>query len=83
MTPEVKAVMEAVAEWIDTKAIAETILDTLDNAGIELTAETAQKVWLNFLYTELGEGLRRSVENGLPLRWLRRPKCSTPKGGEA
>jgi hypothetical protein len=50
-----------VAEWIDTDAIAEAILDVLEDEGIEVTADNAQKVWLDFLGTELNEGLDGSV----------------------
>jgi hypothetical protein len=51
-----------VAEWIDTAAIADTILDKLEDKGLEATVENAQKVWLDFLATELNEGLEGSVE---------------------
>ena len=43
--------------WIDTGAIAERIFD-MD--GVE-TVEQAKTVWLNFLETELADGLERSA----------------------
>jgi len=51
-----------VAEWIDTAAIADAILDTLEDEGLEVTAENAQNVWLYFLSTELNDGLEGSVD---------------------
>jgi hypothetical protein len=50
-----------VSDWIDTNAIADAILDTLSDEGIEVTADNAQKVWLDFLGTELNDGLQGSV----------------------
>jgi len=51
-----------VAEWIDTDAIADAILDALEEEEIEVTADNAQKVWLDVLYTELPNALERSVD---------------------
>ena len=51
-----------VAEWIDTDAIADAILDALEAEEIEVTADNAQKVWLDVLYTELPNALERSVD---------------------
>lgn len=51
-----------VADWIDTAAIADVILDALEDDGFEVTAENAQKVWLDFLGTELNEGVQGSVD---------------------
>jgi hypothetical protein len=45
------------ARWIEVGVLAEDILE-LD--GVE-TVEQAQKVWLDFLETELNEGLKSSV----------------------
>jgi hypothetical protein len=53
---------EAFRRWIDTHTIAEGILDCLKEADIKPTFENAKKVWLDMLYTELGDGGRRSVE---------------------
>jgi transcriptional regulator of NAD metabolism len=51
-----------VAEWIDRDAIADAILDALEEEGIGVTSENAQKVWLDVLYTELPNALERSVD---------------------
>jgi hypothetical protein len=45
------------AKWIDVGVIAEAVLE---QEGVE-TVEQAQKVWLDFLETELNEGLKSSV----------------------
>lgn len=66
MTPEVKAAMEELANWIDTTVIAETILDTLNEEEIEngslISVANGKKVWLDVLYQELGHAVRRSVK---------------------
>jgi len=46
------------SRWIDTGAIAERIFDM---EGVE-TVEQAKAVWLNFLETELADGLERSAK---------------------
>ena len=46
------------SKWIDTGAIAEHIFDM---EGVE-TVEQAKAVWLNFLETELADGLERSAD---------------------
>jgi hypothetical protein len=51
-----------VADWIDTDAIAAAILDALEDARIEVTADNAQKVWLDGLCTELPDAIERSVD---------------------
>ena len=50
------------ADWIDTSAIAEAILEELEEQGVSPTLENGQKVWLDFLETRLSEGLRSSVK---------------------
>jgi len=66
MTPEVQAAMEELAKWIDTTVIAETILDALNEVEIEngslISVANGQKVWLDLLYTELGDAVKRSIE---------------------
>jgi hypothetical protein len=47
-----------VAKWIEVGVIAETIFD---QEGVD-TVEQAKEVWLDFLMTELGDGLKRSVQ---------------------
>lgn len=54
-------VQKQVAEALDTDVIAEAILDALEEEKVELTADNANKVWLDILYTELPDALRRSV----------------------
>jgi len=53
---------QQVVDWIDRDAIADAILDALEEEGIEVAAENAQKVWLNALYTEIPNALERSVD---------------------
>ena len=51
-----------VAEGLDTDVIAEAILYALEQEKVELSADNARKVWLDILYTELPDALRRSVD---------------------
>lgn len=60
MTPR-EETEKQVADWIDTAVIADAILTKLEDEGIEVTADNAQKVWLDFLGTELNNGLQGSV----------------------
>jgi hypothetical protein len=50
------------SDWIDTDAIAQQILDLLEDEEVEPTLENAQQVWLDVLYTELGDGIRASIK---------------------
>jgi hypothetical protein len=50
--------MYEVAKWIEVGVIAETIFD---QEGVD-TVEQAKEVWLDFLMTELGDGLKRSAQ---------------------
>lgn len=59
MSEEVK---KQLSDWVDTDAIAELILDLLKEEGLEPTLENAQQVWLDVLYTELGDGIRASIK---------------------
>ena len=47
--------------WFDTATLARNILETLKEEGAEPTVENAKAVWLDFLETELPNGLGRSV----------------------
>ena len=47
-----------VARWIDVGVISEAIFD---QEGVD-TVEQAKEVWLDFLETELPDGLKRSAE---------------------
>ena len=55
-------VLAELAEWIDPRAIAEAILQELEDQGVEQTVANGRKVWLDFLERELSEGLRSRVE---------------------
>ncbi len=48
--------------WIDTPTLSRTTLDALQEEDVEPTVENAKKVWLDFLLTELGDGLKNSVK---------------------
>ena len=47
--------------WFETAALARTILETLDEGGAKPTVQNAKAVWLDFLETELPDGLVKSV----------------------
>jgi len=42
--------------------IAEAILEELESQEVEQTVANGQKVWLDFLESELPEGLRSSIK---------------------
>jgi len=47
--------------WIDTGVLARNILETLKEEGAKPTVKNAKAVWLDFLETELPDGLVKSV----------------------
>ena len=53
--------LDELAEWIDSRAIAEAILQELGDQGIEAIVANGQRVWLDFLESELTEGLRSTI----------------------
>lgn len=53
-----ETVQKELADWIDTDVIAENILEHLKEEGFEPTVENAKKLWLDFLETELHEGIK-------------------------
>ena len=55
-------VLAELAEWIDPRVIAEAIIEELESQEVEQTAANGQKVWLDFLESELPEGLRSSIK---------------------
>ncbi len=55
-------VLDKLTEWIDTRVIAEAILQELESQEVEQTLANGQKVWLDFLESELSEGLRSSIK---------------------
>lgn len=50
------------ANWVDTSTLADEVKDTLEEAGVKPTLENMQKVWLNFLETELHNGVDNCVD---------------------
>ena len=54
--------LDELARWIDTAVIAEAILQELEDQNIEQTLANGQRVWLDFLESELSEGLRSSIK---------------------
>jgi len=58
------ALVEQLGAWIDEDAIAEAIVDTMEEIAEpeEMTLHNAKQVWLKFLETELSGGLKRTVE---------------------
>ena len=59
--PEREEIISSLADWIDARAIAESIVEHLEEEEIAITDETAQSLWLDFLEMELADGLRRST----------------------
>ena len=55
-------VLDELAEWIAPRVIAEAILEELESQEVEQTVANGQKVWLDFLETELPDGLNSSVK---------------------
>jgi hypothetical protein len=53
-----KKVLDELAEWIDAGVIAEAILEGLERREVEQTVANGQKLWLDFLESELSEGIR-------------------------
>lgn len=45
-TPEQQAVIDEIARWINTNAIAMTIAEELVDLGYEVTEDNMKKVWL-------------------------------------
>ena len=56
--------MYEVAKWIEPGVISEAIFD---QEGVN-TVEQAKEVWLDFLETELADGLKRSAQAVLQKR---------------
>lgn len=56
-------VVAAVADWIDTQVIAESILEELSEYEIEPTVANAKKVWLDILGAELIEAVRSTIRH--------------------
>ena len=54
--------IEKFMNWLDTRVIADNVFEHLEEYGAKKTFENAKKVWLDFLLTELSEGLDNSVD---------------------
>ena len=54
--------LKELAAWIETKPLAEEILETMEEQEVvEITLENAKKLWLDFLGTELHSGISNSL----------------------
>ena len=47
--------------WIETRPLAEAVLDTLEEQEAEVTLENTKKLYLDFLGAELSGGLSNSL----------------------
>jgi len=56
-----KTEKEKLADWIDADVIADAILEQLEEDGLAPRFENGKKVWLDFLGTELSDGLGQSI----------------------
>lgn len=54
-------VQKQLAAWIDADVIAESILEHLEEQGVEPTLEHGQQVWENVLAAELHESVENTV----------------------
>lgn len=55
--------METFRNWIDTGVLADHVFEHMEEVvGVKPTFKNAQKVWLDFLETELHEGVENSVD---------------------
>ncbi len=52
------------AEWIDTDNLAEVVIEAMREVAEpeEMTLEMAKNIWLNFLETELNDGIARCIK---------------------
>lgn len=58
--PAKKSLVDLVSEWVDTRVIAEMVIDHLKTEGLPRTFEKAKEVWLDTLQmlgSHLAEGL--------------------------
>jgi hypothetical protein len=60
-TPEQQAIIDEIAEWIDTSVLAETIAEDLVDEGMEVSKENMKAVWYNILENELHENIRYAI----------------------
>lgn len=60
---EVEQVVDEVADWIDTRAIAQMVADHLQATGEEVTVESCKDAWLGTL-ENLGSGIGLARSSG-------------------
>lgn len=60
---EVEEVVDEVAAWIDTRAIAQMVAEHLQEAGDEVTVESCKEAWLGTL-ENLGSGIGMARSSG-------------------
>lgn len=53
---------ESFLSWLDSKVIADAIIENLQEQGLGVTVENMKKVWLSFLENEMPDGLQRTVK---------------------
>ena len=56
-------VIDQLTDWIEPSAIAEAVLETLEDQGITASLENAKEVYLDFLANGLADGLAESCKN--------------------
>ncbi len=54
-------IIAAFIEWLDSRVIAEAVIEVLEKQKAEVTVDNAKRIWLDFLETELPEGLSNSL----------------------
>ncbi len=59
-----KQVRDDLANQIDTQAILDAIIDSLDDDDLKVTPDNIKSLWSNFLVTELGRGLTNCIRYG-------------------
>lgn len=59
--PNDKELRAQLSNWIDAGVIADAIIRALEDEQVKADLEKAQAVWLDFLETELPDGLQSST----------------------
>jgi len=60
---ENEALRQQLTDWIGKDPIIDTILDCMEEEGVGPTFENASKIWLDFLATELDDGITKSTQS--------------------
>ena len=55
-------IRDELAKWIDTKVIADIIIEELDKEDVDITFANAQAVWFGVLEIHLHENVQSCVE---------------------